>query len=67
MKQERGECERCLADDKLLILSLEGMVCYQCAEEIDFEDEDEEEKKSTDKRLINSRRIIRYENKSKGE
>lgn len=41
MNHEQGECEKCLEDDKLLILSLEGMVCYQCAEEIDSFDEEE--------------------------
>lgn len=41
VKQTRGECERCSEEEKLLIMSLEGMVCYQCAEEIDLEEEEE--------------------------
>lgn len=40
MKPEIGECQRCCEDGKILIISLEGMVCYQCAEEIDLEGEE---------------------------
>lgn len=38
VKHEQGECEKCLEDNLLLIPSLEGMVCYSCAEEIDSEE-----------------------------
>jgi hypothetical protein len=41
MQHSKGECERCGEEEKLLIPSLEGMVCYQCAEEIDFEEDEE--------------------------
>lgn len=35
-----GQCERCLDDGKMLIPSLEGMVCFLCAEKIDSEDDE---------------------------
>lgn len=40
-KIEIGECMLCCEYDKKLIISFEGMVCYQCAEKLDEEEEDE--------------------------
>lgn len=39
---EIGTCERCLEKNKKLIISFEGMVCYNCNEEIDMEEDYEE-------------------------
>lgn len=44
IKTEIGTCERCLEINKKLIISFEGMVCYNCNEEIDLEEEEEEGK-----------------------
>lgn len=40
---EIGVCERCLEENKILIISFEGMVCYPCNEEIDNENEEDDE------------------------
>lgn len=40
---EIGVCERCLEENKILIISFEGMVCYPCNELIENENEDEED------------------------
>lgn len=41
MKHEVGECERCGEENVFIVLSLEGMICYQCDEDISIEDEEE--------------------------